>query len=119
LRDRQALIILPSGSARLASTPADPPISNYEVFRTDASIDAKGTLDAKIKMEERGDGEVALRLAYRSTPQNDWQELTQRIVAGMGFAGTVSDVSVEHLEDTVYVFRVVFAYHGSNLVYFL
>src|SRR2546430_10277900 len=87
-----------SGSARLASTPADPPISNYEVFRTDASIDAKGTLDAKIKMEERGDGEVALRLAYRSTPQNNWQELTQRIVAGMGFAGTVSDVSVEQPE---------------------
>jgi len=115
LRDRQALIILPSGSARLASTPADPPISNYEVFRTDASIDAKGTLDAKIKMEERGDGEVALRLAYRSTPQNNWQELTQRIVAGMGFAGTVSDVSVEQPEDTAQAFWVAFAYHRSDL----
>src|SRR5215467_2310690 len=93
LRDRQALVILPSEGTRLVSTPVNPPFPHYEVFRIDSTIDSKGTLDAKMKMEERGDGEIALRLAYRATPQNKWEELTQKIVAGMGFAGTVSDVS--------------------------
>jgi len=115
LRDRQALVIAASGGARLASTPADPPVPSYEVFRIAASIDAKGTLDAKMKLEERGDGELVLRLAYRSTPQNNWQELTQRIVAGMGFAGAVSDVSVAQPEDTAQPFWVSFTYHRADL----
>ena len=110
LRDRQALIVLPSGSARLASTPADPPISNHEVFRIDGSMDKEGTLEAKMTMEERGDSEIALRLAYRATPQNNWQELTQKIVAGMGFGGTVSDVSVEQPEDTSQPFWIALNY---------
>jgi tetratricopeptide (TPR) repeat protein len=114
LRDRQALVITSPGGARIASTPADPPLPSYEVFRIDASIDADGTLDAKMKVEERGDGELILRLAYRSTPQNSWQELTQRIAAGMGFGGTVSDVSVEQPEDTAQPFWISFAYHRTD-----
>ncbi len=115
LRDRQALAVLPSQGSRLIATPANPPLPNYEVFHIDSSIDAKGTLDAKMKLEERGDGELGLRLAYRSTPQNDWQELTQKIVAGMGFAGTVSDVSVEQPEDTAQPFWISLTYHRTDL----
>ena len=115
LRDRQALVILPSGGARLAGTPINPPVPNYEVFHIDSSIDEKGTLDAKMKVEERGDGEVGLRLAYRATPQNNWQELTQRIVSRMGFGGTVSDVSVEPPEDTTQPFWMSFSYHRTDL----
>ena len=114
LRDRQALVVLPSGGAHLTTTPANPPIANYEVWRIDSSIDAKGTLDAKMKIEERGDGELGLRLAYRATPQNRWQELTQRFVGNMGFAGTVSDVSVAQPEDTTQAFWISFAYHRTD-----
>lgn len=115
LRNRQALVVLPSGSARLASTPINPPVPNYEVFHIDSSIDEKGTLDAKMRVEERGDGELGLRLAYRATPQNSWQQLTQRIVSGLGFAGTVSDVSVEPPEDTAQPFWIAFSYHRVDL----
>ncbi len=114
LRDRQALVVPYSENARLFTTPANPSVPNYEVFHIDSSIDTKGTLDAKIKLEERGDGELGLRLAYRSTPQNNWQELTQKIVAGMGFAGTVSDVSVEQPEDTAQPFWIAFTYHRTD-----
>ena len=114
LRDRQALVVLPSGGTRLATTPVNPPIANYEVWRIDSSIDRKGTLDAKMKIEERGDGELGFRLAYRATPQNNWQELTQRMVANMGFAGTVSDVSVAEPEDTTQAFWISFTYHGTD-----
>lgn len=115
LRDRQTLVALPSGGARLATTPINPPIPNYEIFHIDSSIDEKGTLDAKMRVEERGDGELALRLAYRATPQNDWQQLTQRIVSSMGFGGNVSDVSVESPEDTAQPFWIAFSYHRIDL----
>jgi len=114
LRDRQALAVLPSQGTRLIATPANPPLPNYEVFHIDSSIDTKGTLDAKMRLEERGDGELGLRLAYRSTPQNNWQELTQKIVAGMGFGGTVSDVSVQQPEDTAQSFWISFTYHRTD-----
>jgi len=114
IRDRQALVAPTSGSARLVTTPADPPFSNYERVRIDSSIDEKGTLDAKMRLEERGDSEVALRLAYRATPQNKWQDLTQRIVASMGFAGSVSDVDVVQPEDTSKPFAFSFSYHRTD-----
>lgn len=114
LRDRQALVVLSSGGTRLTTTPLNPPVANYEVWRIDSSIDQKGTLDAKMKIEERGDGELGFRLAYRATPQNNWQELTQRLVASMGFAGTVSDVSVAEPENTTQAFWVSFTYHRTD-----
>jgi tetratricopeptide (TPR) repeat protein len=114
LRDRQGLAVLPSQSTRLIATPANPPFPTYEVFHIDSSIDTKGTLDAKMRLEERGDGELGLRFAYRSTPQNNWQELTQKIVAAMGFGGTVSDVSVEQPEDTAQPFWISFTYHRTD-----
>jgi tetratricopeptide (TPR) repeat protein len=114
IRDRQALVASASGPAHLVTTPADPPFPNYERARIDSSIDEKGTLDAKMRLEERGDSEVALRVAYRSTPQNKWQELTQRIVASMGFAGSVSDVSVIQPEDTSQPFAISFSYHRTD-----
>lgn len=114
IRDRQVLVIPSSAPARLVTTPADPVISNYEHAQIDASIDTDGTLDAKMRFEDRGDGELALRLAYRGTPQNRWQELTQAIMAGMGFAGTVSDVSVVSPEDTSKPFWMSFSYRRTD-----
>jgi hypothetical protein len=114
IRDRQALVVPSSGTARLVTTPPDPPFPNYEHFSIDSSIDAQGTLDAKMHVEERGDDELALRLAYRATPQNRWQDLTQNLVARLGFAGTVSDVSVVQPEDTSQPFWLSFSYHRTE-----
>jgi tetratricopeptide (TPR) repeat protein len=114
IRDRQALVIPSSSPARLVTTPADPPFPSYERAHMESSLDTNGTLDAKIRFEERGDGELVLRLAYRATPQNRWQELTQKIVSNMGFGGTVSDVSVDQPEDTSNPFWMSFSYHRTD-----
>ena len=118
LRDKQALVI-PTGdatksSAKLVLTPADPPFPTYERFRSDATLDKNGTLDAKFSLEERGDAEIALRAAYRNTPQNQWEELTQKLVAGMGFAGTVSNVTVTAPEDTAKPLLITLTYHRTE-----
>lgn len=114
IRDRQALVMPGTGPGRLVTTPAEPPFLSHGRVRVDSSIDAHGTLDAKMRIEDRGDYEVALRLTYRSTPQNRWQELTQNLAAGMGFAGTVSDVSVAQPEDTSQPFWISFSYHRTD-----
>jgi tetratricopeptide (TPR) repeat protein len=114
LRDRQALVISTPTPARLVTTPADPPFDSFEHFKIDSSLDAKGTLDGKMHLELRGDAELVFRLTYRSTPQNRWQELTQNIVARMGFGGTVSDVSVSQPEDTAQPFSVSCSYHRTD-----
>ena len=114
LRDRQALVIPATASARLITTPADPPFASYEHFTMDSSLDAKGTLEGKMRLELRGDVEVLFRAAYRSTPQNRWQELAQNMVARMGFGGTVSDVVVSQPEDTGQPFSLFCSYHRTE-----
>lgn len=114
LRDRPALVIPANGPARLVTTPADPLVPNQEIVRIDGSLDNKGTLNAKFFIEEHGDGEMVLRSAYRATPQNNWQELTQNLASRMGFGGTVSDVSITQPEDTSKALQLTFAYHRTE-----
>jgi transglutaminase-like putative cysteine protease len=114
LRDHPGLVVSGDGPAKLVTTPADPPFLAREKFRMEASIDAKGALDGKARFEERGDPEIILRLAYRNTPQNQWKELTQRIVGRMGFGGTVSEVVATPPEKTADPFLLTYDYHRSD-----
>jgi tetratricopeptide (TPR) repeat protein len=114
IRDRQSLLIPANSPAHLVTTPADPPFSFFERLRVDSVIDANGTLEAKIDLEARGDGELVFRLLYRATPQNRWQELTQRTAPLLGCGGTVSDVIVAQPEDTGKPFSITFSCHRTD-----
>jgi tetratricopeptide (TPR) repeat protein len=114
LRDRQALVIPGARTIQLVATPADPPFPFFERTRIDSSLDASGTLDAKVSLENRGDGEIALRQLYRATPQNEWQNLTQKIANSMGFGGTVSDVNVTQPEETDKPLTLTFSYRRTD-----
>ena len=114
LRDRKSLVISGNTPAHLVTTPADPPFAAVERLHVDASIDVNGTLDARFTLETRGDGELALRYLYRTTPQNRWQELTQRILTGLGLNGTVSDVNVSPPEETGKAFTLAFSCHRTD-----
>ncbi|HEY2457568.1 MAG TPA: hypothetical protein VGI13_09720, partial [Candidatus Acidoferrum sp.] len=80
----------------------------------DASLNDKGTLDGKARFEDRGDPELVLRLAYRNTPQNKWNELMQAISGGMGFGGAVSNVAAEQPEKTSEPFWFTYDYHRAD-----
>jgi len=110
-RDRQVLVIPGDAPAKLIATPPNPPFLNREAFHMEGSIDLKGTFDGKVRLEDRGDPEILLRLAYRNTPQNQWKELTQLIFARMGFGGTVSQVVASQPEKTAEPFAVSLDYH--------
>lgn len=111
LRDRQTLVIPSGKAARLVTTPADPPFPSYERFRADCVVNASGGLDAQMSLEDRGDAEIVMRAAYRATAQNNWDELTQKIMTVLGFGGKVSEVSASTPEDTSNAFKVTFKYH--------
>jgi tetratricopeptide (TPR) repeat protein len=68
-------------------------------------------LDGKARFEDRGDGEVVIRMAYRNTAQNRWKDLAQAMVGRMGFGGTVSDVAAAQPESTADPFWFSYSYH--------
>jgi tetratricopeptide (TPR) repeat protein len=114
IRDRHALVIPAGLQAQLVKTPVDLPFPAYERFRMDSSIDANGTVEATMHLENRGDGELAMRLAYHTVPQNRWETLTQALVGRLGYAGTVSDVKVTQAEDTGMPFSVDLTYRRTD-----
>jgi tetratricopeptide (TPR) repeat protein len=110
LRDNQALIIPDSGPAELVKTPADPPFPSLFRFQITGKIGEDGTLEAKTEATVRGDVEVALRGAFRRTPQPQWKDVVQAISRLWNFAGTVSDVTVSTPEATDNAFSFKYGY---------
>lgn len=113
LRDKQALLIGPDGSV-LVKTPDKLPIESYDRFQLTGTLSDAGELKASMKDEVRGDGEVVLRSAFHYVAQPQWKELIQRISYGMGFAGTVSDVSATLPEKTTEPFRLEYSYDRTD-----
>jgi tetratricopeptide (TPR) repeat protein len=114
IRDRRSLVIPANSPAHLITTPADPPFPTVEQLHIDSSIDINGTLDLRFALETHGDDELAWRALYHFTPQNRWQELTQRASAVLGLNGTVSDVNVAQPEDTGKPFTLSFSCHRTD-----
>jgi tetratricopeptide (TPR) repeat protein/transglutaminase-like putative cysteine protease len=100
LRDRSALLIESDGGGKIVETPADPPFLSTQHVEIDAQVSALGKLTAKLRYFLRGDNEVALRLAFRRAPQNQWQQLGQTIATLDGIRGNVTSVRPSDPTDT-------------------
>ena len=100
LRDKSALLVQPDGRGKIVETPADPPFLSTQRVEIEAQVSDLGKLTAKLRYFLRGDNEVALRLAFRRTPQNEWQQLGQTIAALDGIRGTVTRVKPSDPTDT-------------------
>ncbi len=100
LRDKSALVIPAAGPAELVKTPADPPFPMFQRFEADGTLDATGTLTSKMHFKVRDDSEFIIRYAFRQAGQAQWTEVMQKISQGMGFGGTVSNVTVTPPEQT-------------------
>lgn len=114
LRDKPALVMLGDKSAQLITTPADPPFPSSQAFKIEGKLDNDGTLEAKVEDTIRGDVEIALRAAFRKIPQPQWKDLVQQLSYGLGFAGTVSDVSATSAEITVEPFHFSYSYSRKD-----
>jgi tetratricopeptide (TPR) repeat protein/transglutaminase-like putative cysteine protease len=114
LRDKQALVMAGDKSIQLVTTPADPPFPSTQAFKIDGKLSADGTFEAKIEDTTRGDTEVVMRAAFRQIPQPQWKDLVQQISYGLGYEGTVSDVSASTPEAIGEPFHFSYSYNRKD-----
>ncbi len=114
LRDKQALVIPSAQPPLLVTTPADPPFKSFQRYEIEAKLSDTGVLEGTMHRTFRGDSELIERMAFRQTPQSQWQELVQGICRAMGFAGDVSEVEVSSPEVTTEPFHFSNKYTRKN-----
>ncbi|HEX4154203.1 MAG TPA: DUF3857 domain-containing protein [Acidobacteriaceae bacterium] len=114
LRDREALVVPATGVAMLERTPADAPFAAFQTWTAKGSLDANGVSDSHITMTARGDEELLLRVAMRQVGPAQYDEVAQRIVNGVGYAGTSSHAEFSRPEDTDSPYTFSFDYHREK-----
>lgn len=92
LRGRSALLVASDGGGKIVETPADPPFPSTQQVEIEGRVSDLGTLTAHLHYRMRGDAELVLRTAFRKTPQTQWKELGQTILALDGLRGNVTEV---------------------------
>ena len=100
LRNKSALLVPADGTGRIVKTPIDPPFLSTQRVEIEAEVSDLGKLSAKLRYFLRGDNELALRVAFRRTPQTQWKELGQTIAALDGIHGDVTSVKPSDPLDT-------------------
>ena len=76
LRDKKALLVPPSGPARLESTPAEPPFLSTEFLDITGQVNELGKLSGHTHLVVHGDAELFFRLMFRGTPKSEWKKLS-------------------------------------------
>lgn len=97
LRGKSALLVASDGFGRIVETPADPPFRSVQDVRIEAGVSPLGKLTARAHYSLRGDTELALRLAFATTPQSRWDELGETILAFDGIRGQVTSLKPSNL----------------------
>ena len=110
VRDKQALVIPPTGSADLEHTPAKGPFPFVNSFEATATLDTSGNLSGKVTISYRSDDETSLRLIGQNLAPAQWDQGTQVIARALGFSGTTSNSSFGRVEDTTQPMQVNYDY---------
>jgi hypothetical protein len=111
IRDHEALDIPASSPAVIVRTPADLPYPAFFTSKVVGSLDKDLTSDSTMVLTVRDDSEFVVRAVLRSVSPSNYGQFTQQFMAGMGFGGTTSDPSFEHLDDTSQPIQFSFHYH--------
>ena len=100
LRDEQALVIPSAGTPVLMRTPVDPPFAASETVDIESSLALNGTLTGHLDFRMRGgDDAVAMRAGFHELAPTQWPVFIQGMSFALGYAGDVSGVNAESLDD--------------------
>ena len=116
LRNKSALLVPSDGAGKIVETPIDPPFLSTQRVEIDAEVSDLGKLSAKLRYFLRGDNELALRVAFRRTPQTQWKELGQTIAALDGIHGDVTSVKPSDPSDTQNPFELDLEFSQANFL---
>jgi tetratricopeptide (TPR) repeat protein len=113
IRDQQALVIPPTGTASLERTPADPPYPYFERFEAAGALDKDGLLKSHVEITLRSDNEIGYRILVQRAAPAQWDEAMQSVSRAMGFAGTVSNAELRQ-KDPAGPVRISYDYTRSS-----
>jgi Domain of Unknown Function with PDB structure (DUF3857) len=82
-----------SSSGVWVMAPNSIPFAALQKVNVEASINAEGTLTAKLKYVTRGPNELVLRMAFHQTPKERWKEVGGLLALSDGFRGTITNVT--------------------------
>ena len=116
LRGKSALLVPADGEGRIVETPADPRFRSVQQVNIDGSVSPLGMLTARAQYSLLGDTELALRLAFQNTPQSQWNDLGETILAYDGIRGRVTSVAPSNLPDFEQPFVFDIAFNESNFL---
>ncbi len=94
LRGKQALV--PHFMFNLAPfsyAPKELPFPSTQLVHVDATLNADGTLTAKVHYSLRGDNELLLRVAFHQSPKDKWKDVAQLLALSDGFRGKITNVT--------------------------
>src|ERR1700691_4762713 len=116
LRNKSSLLVAPDGAGRIVETPIDPPFLSTQRVEIEAEVSDLGKLSAKLRYFLRGDNELALRVAFRRTPQTQWKELGQTIATLDGIHGDITAVKPSDPSDTQNPFELDLEFSQANFL---
>jgi tetratricopeptide (TPR) repeat protein/transglutaminase-like putative cysteine protease len=116
LRDKQALLVAPDFADPLIQTAEEMPTPESNSMDVDGRVTPNGDLEADMKLSLQGDLAVALRIGAHQISQADRKDFVQQMSYALGFAGTVSNVSMDNLESVD--LPLLIGYHYSRKAYF-
>jgi hypothetical protein len=82
-----------SSSGVWVTAPHSIPFAAFQKVNVEASINAEGTLTAKLKYVTRGENELVLRMAFHQTPKERWKEVAGLLALSDGFRGAITNVT--------------------------
>ena len=82
------------------------PFTAFQRVDVEASINAEGTLTAKLKYVSRGENELLLRVAFHQTPKERWKEVAGLLALSDGFRGAITNVTASDPMATTEPFTV-------------
>jgi len=116
LRGKRMLIASTSVTPHFAETPLDPPFLSAQTVEITGRVNSLGRLVARIRYTLRGDNEVALRMAFQSTPKAHWKDVAQTMATLDGFRGEVTDAKPSGPTATRHPFVLNFLLVNENFL---
>ncbi len=89
-RDFSSLSSLGHGWEQL---PLVPPFPSFQRVSLDATVSTDGRLVTRAKYVMRGENELLLRVAFHTTPKENWKNVAQLLALSDGFRGQMTNVT--------------------------
>jgi tetratricopeptide (TPR) repeat protein len=110
IRDKQVLVIPPTGNSILEHTPADAPFPFVDRFEAVATLNKNGELSGQVSLTDRSDSEILVRALALGLAPAQWDRGTQFLANSLGFSGTTSNSRFEHPEDVTQPIHLTYDY---------